>query len=314
VPHDADDQHQGAYDPRARRVSFFSPALGIARSFYIYIPPDLPPGARAPAVYLLRGHEREWINAHEDTSRAGRTVIDAYLHQRARGAIGPLILVFPGLSSDDNRVPSLLINMRAPHLAGASGGIGSGRFADFFFDELITYVDRHFPTIAQGRARGILGFSLGGAMAVRAAALHPELFAAAAAYDGTFLYATGRGRGVRRRDRVIANPMFDPAYGVPRDPAFIAANNPPNIFLRGDARALATVTWAIAYGPQEREPWQANYYRGEHLLACMHARGIPNALPHAALPDGEHSWRVADSFAERVLPIMEAALRRSYSP
>ncbi len=46
-----------AYDHRARHVSFFSAALGIYKSFYIYVPPDLPESQRAPAVYFLCGHE-----------------------------------------------------------------------------------------------------------------------------------------------------------------------------------------------------------------------------------------------------------------
>ncbi len=46
------------YDLRARYVTFFSAALGIFKSFYIYIPPDLGSSQRTPALYFLRGHER----------------------------------------------------------------------------------------------------------------------------------------------------------------------------------------------------------------------------------------------------------------
>jgi hypothetical protein len=142
------------YDPRARHVTFFSPALGISRSFFIYIPPDVDERCPAPAIYLLRGHEREWINPFEDRSRDGRNVIDVYEDLRAAGRVGPLALVFPGTSSDDNRIPGMLVNMRAPHLANGATGIGSGRFADFFFDDLIPYVDRHFPVIPERKGAG----------------------------------------------------------------------------------------------------------------------------------------------------------------
>jgi hypothetical protein len=297
-----------AYDLRARHVTIASRALGVPKSYYIYVPPALGPGERAPALFLLRGHEREWVNPGEDGSRGGRTVIDVYERLLASGRVGPLVLVFPGIASDDNRVPGLLVNMRAPELAGGAPGIGSGRFEDFFFDELLPHVDAHFPTT--GGRRGALGFSLGGMMAARAAVLRPDLFASAGAYDGTFVYATARGRSVRLRDRIVHNPLFDPAFGAPRDMAFVAASSPANLVLRGDRRALAGVTWVIGYGPEEQEPWQANFHRGEHFVACLARRGLPNALAEPAMPGGDHSWHTADRFAELTLPLHDAALRR----
>ena len=240
-------------------------------------------------------------------------MIDVYEDLRTAGRVGPLALVFPGTSSDDNRIPGILVNMRAPHLANGATGIGSGRFADFFFDDLIPYVDRHFPVIPEGRARGIVGFSLGGAMALSVAARRPDLFACAGAYDGTFLYACDRGRRVLRRDRVIANPMFDAAYGVPRDLTFIAQHNAANLILRGDAAALERVVWVVAYGPESHEPWQSNYYRGEHLLACLRARGLANALEDPVIPDGDHTWRTADRFIALTLPLYDRALRHESS-
>jgi hypothetical protein len=302
------------YDPRAQHVTFFSAALGIFKSFYIYVPPDLPPGARAPTAYFLRGHEREWVNPHEDDTRGGTNVIDVYERLCAAKQVGPLVLVFPGLASDDNRVPSVLVNMLAPNRANGSLGLGSGRFDDYFFDDLIPYVDTHFPTVAEVRRRAAIGFSLGGAMAVAAAAKRPDLFASAGAYDGTFLYAVDRGRRVRRNDSVIRNPMFDAAWDVPRDTRFIAHNSPANLILRGDANTLGRVTWLIGYGPERGEPWHANFYRGEHLVRCLNARGLANALPHERFPDGDHTWRTADAFVELALPILDRALRESLSP
>jgi dienelactone hydrolase len=251
-------------------------------------------------------HEREWINPHEDATRAGTNVIDVYERLRAAGQVGPLLLVFPGMSSDDNRVPGLLVNMLAPQRAQAAG-IGSGRFDDYFFDDLLPYVEALFPALA-GR-RGLAGFSLGGAMAIKAAAQRPDLFASASAYDGTFLYAADRGRRVRQTDSVTHNPIFDAAYDVPRNTRFIAANNPANLILRGDPAALGRVTWMIGYGPEHREPWHSNFYRGDHLVQCLAARGLPNALPHSSFPDGDHTWRTADAFMELALPLHDRALQ-----
>lgn len=298
-----------AYDPRSRHITFFSPALGIDKSFYIFVPPDLADGQRAPALYLLRGHEREWINMREDPSRGGKNVIDVYERLRAAGLVGPLILVFPGMTSDDNRVPGLLVNMVAPRLAGAAPGVGSGCFEDYFFRDLIGYVDANFPTIADRRQRGVAGFSLGGAMAIKAAAQRPDIFASAGAYDGTFLYAVEGGRKVRANDSVIRNPMFDPAYGVPRNMPFIASSSASNLIMRGDREALSRVTWMISYGPRQLEPWHSNFYRGEHLVRCLRARGLENALPHSAFPGGDHTWQTADQFMAHTLPLHDLVFR-----
>jgi Putative esterase len=296
------------YDRRCRHITFFSPALGINKSFYIFVPPDLTDGQSVPALYLLRGHEREWINTQEDSSRGGKNVIDVYERLRAVGHLGPLILVFPGMTSDDNRVPTLLVNMCAPQLTSASG-IGSGRFEDYFFQDLIPYVDAHFPTIADRRRRGVAGFSLGGAMAIKAVAQRPELFATASAYDGTFLYAIAGGQRVRANDPVLRNPMFDPAYDVPRNMPFIAGISASNLIMRGDATTLSRVTWLIGYGSEQLEPWHANFYRGEHLVRCLRARGIDNALPRAGFPGGNHTWRTADEFMAVTLPLHDLVFR-----
>jgi pimeloyl-ACP methyl ester carboxylesterase len=292
-------------DPRVRPVALHSALLGVTRTMYVYLPPDLAPGERVPAVFFLRGHEREWVNPHEDQGRGG-TVIDVYERLRAAGSVGPLLLVFPGLASHDNCVPTLLTNMRAPELAAGVPGIGSGRFEDHFFGEVLPLVDARFPS--DGR-RALVGFSLGGAMAAKAALRRPELFAAVAAYDGTFLYATDRGRRVRLRDRVLSNPMLDPVFGAPRDIAFVAANSPASMALRAPREALARVRWLVAYGPQALEPWQANYYRGEHFVACLRARGVPNNLAPGTFPGGPHTWRTADAFAECVLPLIDGMWR-----
>lgn len=295
-----------ALDPRARRVAFHSHVLGVERALYAYVPPGLAPGERVPAVFLLRGHEREWINPHEDTGRGG-TVIDVYERLRAKGRVRPLVLVFPGLTSSDNRLPTLLTNMRNPELTDGAPGIGTGRFEDHFFGEIVPLVAARFPVQISGRY-AVAGFSLGGAMAAKAALRRPDLFAAMAAYDGTFLYAADRGRRVRSRDRVLRNPMLDAVFGVPRDIAYAARNSPASMVLRTRREQLAAVTWFLAAGPEALEPWQANYYRGEHFVACLRARGIANSLAAGAFPGGPHTWRTADAFMAHVLPLLGEVL------
>jgi S-formylglutathione hydrolase FrmB len=306
---------QHPIDPRTRHVTIRSAALGINKSFYVSLPPSYGNASerdrRYPVLYLFRGHEREWVHRQQDKSRRNRTVIDVYRDLLDEGKVGPVILVFPGISSDDNRVPGLLVNFRQPELAARETGIGLGRFEDYFVRELVPYVDSHFRTIGNKGGRAVDGFSLGGFESIKIASQHPDMFCSAGAFDGTFLYAINNGRRVRARDRVLNNPMFDAAWGVPRNLDFVAENSPTNLIAMGDREPLARIQWLIRSGPQEAEPWQSNYYRCQHLLSFLKARDIPNGLPDV-FAGATHNWHWADRHMLDTLPLHWAAMARAF--
>jgi esterase/lipase superfamily enzyme len=293
-------------DARVRRVTIRSKTLGVNKSFYVALPPGYHRASNAqlryPTLYLFRGHEREWVHRFQDKSRHGRTVIDVYRQLLAEGKAGDMILVFPGISSNDNRIPGLLVNFREPELVRMVPGIGTGRFEDYFLQELVPYVDKRYRTIARREGRAVDGFSLGGFQSIKIAAQHPELFASAGAFDGTFLYATYKGKSVKATDRVLRNPMFTPAFGTERDLEFVAANSPANLLWRNDRDALADVQWLIRSGPQSAEPWQSNYFRSQHLVGILGARHIENGLD-PVMKRARHNWHWADEHMEETLPL-----------
>lgn len=290
-----------------RRISLRSGVLGVRKVLYVALPPayDAVDG-RYPVLYLLRGHEREWVNAHEDASRRG-TVVDVYRELLAAGAVGQMILVFPGLTSDDGSVHGMATNFRARELAPDVAGLGTGRFEDYIVRELVPLIDALFRTLPDRRHRGLDGFSLGGFMAVKLAAQYPALFATAGAYDGTFLYATPRGRRVKA-DRVFSASFLDPVFGVPRDQAFAAANNGANLIIKSRPGEVQGVRWLIQYGPKGLEPMGSNYYRGAYLRDLLTTKGIVHDLP-AVIPDGAHNWATADRHLRATLPLHWAILR-----
>lgn len=308
--------HDQIYDQRLHYLRFYSQALQTVKGCYLYLPPEAQqnPDMRFPSIYFLRGHEREWVNNAEDGSRGNRNLIDVYLELRARALIGPMILVFPGIASDDNRWPGLLSNWRAPALAQGASGVGTGRFESYFIDDLIPLIDRRFPTLAAGQQRAVAGFSLGGFMAFKIALQYPTLFASVSAYDGTFLYTSADGKTLDHNDSVIKNPIFAPAWGEPRDFDFIHANNPSSLLSQSDPNLLKTITWMIQYGPQSGEPWSSNYYRGAAMLNLMEQFGLKNALKESVLEHGEHSWHTADLHIAEALPIHYSATQCRKSP
>lgn len=293
-------------DARVRHIAIKSEALGVKKSFYVALPPGYGRfqnrELRYPTLYLFRGHEREWIHRWQDKSRHGRTVIDVYRELLDAKDVGPMILVFPGISSDDNRVPGLLVNFTAPELAKQAPGVGTGRFEDYFLNELIPCVDTMFRTVAERGGRAVDGFSLGGFQSVKIAAQHPDLFCSCGSFDGTFLYSTAKGKAVRANDRVLRNPMFAPAFGSPSNLDYVAANSPANLMWRTEQKALASVQWLIRSGPEKSEPWQSNYFRAQHVIEIMRARNLSNGVP-SVFPQASHSWHWADTHIEGTLPL-----------
>lgn len=295
-------------DPRAQPISLRSKSLGITKQLYVYTPPGYARSrTRLPVMYFFRGHEHEWINPTQDASRAGRTVIDVYEELLAADLIGPMILVFPGISSTDNSVPGLLTNFKHPDLT-SKAGIGSGRFEDYLIDDVIPYIDRRFRT--REGARATEGFSLGGFMAVKIAAQHPGAFVTVGTYDGLYFWDDpDDDTNIAGSDITFKNPMFDPAFGAAgqRDRRYAAANNPSNLIRTGDAATLGNITWMIEYGPEASEPGDSNFYRGDHLCKLLAAKGIHNH-GRGELKTGTHNWQCADEHVRYVLPLHWKAL------
>ena len=304
------DRCLAVYDPRTTRVRLETTALGVPKEFYVYTPPGYAasPTRRYPVIYLFRGHQKEWINKTEDSTRGGRNVIDVYEELLAAGTVGPMILVFPGISSDDNTVPGMLTNFKQPERTHAAG-VGNGRFKDYFLQDVIGYVDANYRTVGAKAGRGVDGFSLGGFMSVKIAAQHPELFASAGAFDGTHFYADPDGSdvdAVRDANTFTTNSMFDPAFGKPRDTAFAALNNGPNLVCNSTPAQMQSVRWFIQYGPASGEPLSSNYLRGDHLISKLREKGVTNQV--TAVLEGGHNWKTADEHMRQTFPLHWLAL------
>jgi S-formylglutathione hydrolase FrmB len=293
---------------RVERVTFFSQALGINKSVNVYLPPGYGvQGEYYPVVYLFRGHEREWVNRDEEASRRGRNIQDIADELYAKGLIGKMILVMPGLSSDDNTVPGLGVNFVQVAAAGGKSGIGSGRFEDFMLDDVIPYIDVHYRTLPSRTQRGVDGFSLGGYTAMMFITKHPELFCSAGAYDGTMMWVDlddPRAAGPLDDGTWLGSSLFDPAFGRPRDLAVMLSYNPCNLVrdaTPGRLALLSTCQFLIHSAGSERA---GNLQRSQHMVDVLRSRGLENAFADIRLAaNAEHNWWFADEHMRLVLPL-----------
>ena len=293
---------------RVERVMLFSGALGIHKNVNVYLPPGY--GAEEeyyPVVYLFRGHEREWLNREEDGSRKGRNIQDIAEQLYAEGRMGKMILVMPGLSSDDNTVPGLGVNFVQVAAAGGKSGLGSGRFEDFLVQEVIPYIDAHYRTIPSRTQRGVDGFSLGGYTAMMLITKHPELFCSAGAYDGTMMWLDlddPRREGSLDDNTWLGSSLFDPAFGKPRNIPVMLSYNACNLVRDASPhrmRLLSSCQFLIHSAGSEQA---GNLHRSQHVVDVLRSRGMENAFADIRLAAGaEHNWWFADEHMRLTLPL-----------
>ncbi|MBQ3635967.1 MAG: esterase family protein [Bacteroidales bacterium] len=128
-----------------------------SRVFSVYLPPsyDASPSRSYPVLYLLHGGGE----SHSVWQRHGRLAetLDSLI---SSSAATEMIVVCP----EANEVNMMYFN--APHW----------RFEDYFFSELIPYVESHFRALSGRRYRALAGFSMGGGAAVVYGTHRPALF------------------------------------------------------------------------------------------------------------------------------------------
>ncbi len=299
-------RHRTSLRGRLHARELDSEALEIPKAFYVYEPPGLATLRRVPLLYLFRGHEREWVNLHEDASRRQVTSIEALDRRIAEGTLPPMVAVLPGLNSIDNRVPSLGIDM-AGTLPPSVDGLGAGRFWHYLTHELLPLVERDYPE-ARGGRRLAAGFSLGG-FTVMLLALHlPGYFDHAGFYDGLFMWPDHHDprRKVKGEwtDPVWCRAaLFDAALGRPRDALAMRRWNPTDTLCHANPVLLdqlrATTFWiACAAGDGSR----GNRDRAHFLVDLLRRKGLDTGFDKIILdPDAAHTWHWTDTFLMRFL-------------
>ncbi len=139
-----------------------SEILNSERKFAIYLPPDYDSSSRSyPVLYLLHGagdDQTGWVQFGEVLRITDKAI-------RA-GKATPMIIVMPDANTGQR---------------GYYNDIdGNWNYEDFFFDELMPYVEGKYRIKKEKRYRAISGLSMGGGGSFMYALHRPELFSSAA--------------------------------------------------------------------------------------------------------------------------------------
>ncbi|HXT72169.1 MAG TPA: alpha/beta hydrolase-fold protein [Vicinamibacterales bacterium] len=167
-----------AWDPRkvphgaVTKRWYDSRSLGVARSVYIYTPPDYDRGnATYPVLYLLHGSggvESSWIN-----DGVANVILDNLI---ADGKAKPMIVVMPfGHPEASVRIGTV------PTFARRD----LGEFSRDLLDEVMPMVERLYRVKRDADARAIAGLSMGGNQARQIGLGRMDLFHYVATFSGS---------------------------------------------------------------------------------------------------------------------------------
>jgi enterochelin esterase-like enzyme len=142
-------------------LSLKSKILNMERKYAVYLPPDYETSQRSyPVLYLLHGggdDQTGWVQFGEVLNIADKAINE--------GKATPMIIIMPDANTGQRGY--------------SNNATGTWRYEDFFFQELMPFVEKTYRIKGEKRYRGIAGLSMGGDGTFTYALHRPELFSAA---------------------------------------------------------------------------------------------------------------------------------------
>lgn len=227
------------------------------RKYALYLPPDYETSQRSyPVLYLLHGagdDQTGWIQFGEVLHITDKAIRE--------GAATPMIIVMPDANTGQR---------------GYFNSInGDWRYEDFFFEELMPYVEQKYRIKGEKRYRAVAGLSMGGGGSFMYALHHPELFSSAcplSAYVGP-LSVEKMKNGLYKYDPGTPERVLENWY---------KQHNAVELIRELSAEDLQSVRWFIDCGDDDF------LYEGNSLA---HIALRKKEVPHEyRVRDGAHSW------------------------
>ena len=235
-----------------------SEILEMERKYAIYLPPDYESSQRSyPVLYLLHGagdDQTGWVQFGEVLHIADKAIEE--------GRATPMIIIMPDASTGKRGY------FNDPE--------NEWRYEDFFFEELMPYVEETYRIKGEKRYRAVAGLSMGGGGSFMYALHHPELFSSAcplSAYCGPLSLEELESRIKRYGWESISEEKIEAWYK--RHNAIELINNMPD-------EQKNAVRWFIDCGDDDF------LFEGNSLAhIAMRKKEIPHEY---RIRDGGHSW------------------------
>lgn len=255
-----------------------SEILGMERKFAIYLPPDYETSSRSyPVLYLLHGagdDQTGWVQFGEVLHIADQAIKD--------GTATSMIIVMPDANTGRR---------------GYFNAIdGNWNYENFFFDELMPYVENEYRIKKEKRYRAISGLSMGGGGTFMYALHRPDLFSSAcplSAYAGPLSIDQLKERFERRRLEIPPDDQLQNYFH--RHSAIELINSM-------DSEEIKSVKWFIDCGDDDF------LYEGNSLA---HIALMKKEIPHEyRVRDGAHNWTYWRTSLPTVLSFVSDTFRQ----
>jgi enterochelin esterase-like enzyme len=239
-------------------LSFPSKILNMERNYAVYLPPDYESSERSyPVLYLLHGggdDQSGWVQFGEVMHITDKAINN--------GTATPMIIVMPDANTGQR---------------GYTNDVaGAWRYEDFFFEELIPYVEKKYRIRSEKRYRAVAGLSMGGGGTFYYALHRPDLFSAACPLSASIgpLNREEMNNHMQRRGMKDATKQQIDAW-YEKYSVLDMINNMPDDKKRA-------VRWYIDCGDDDF------LYEGN---ALVHIAMRKNEIPHEfRIRDGGHNW------------------------
>ncbi len=238
-------------------LSLPSKVLNMERKYAIYLPADYETSTRSyPVLYLLHGggdDQTGWVQFGEVLRITDKAI--------AEGKATPMIIIMPDANTTRRGY--------------SNNATGTWLYEDFFFKELMPFVEKKYRIKSEKRFRAIAGLSMGGDGSFTYALHHPELFSSACPLSaGTGpLTMDAAKTNVRRADSTATDAQIEGFYK--RQSVLELVNNVPDTLKKA-------VRWYIDCGDDDF------LYEGNSLVhIAMRKKEIPHEF---RTRDGGHTW------------------------
>jgi len=234
-----------------------SKILKMERKYAVYLPPDYETSGRSyPVLYLLHGggdDQTGWVQFGEVLHIADKAILE--------GTSTAMVIIMPDANTTRRGYFNDLKN--------------EWRYEDFFFDELMPFVEKKYRIKGEKKYRAVAGLSMGGGGSFIYALHRPQLFSSACPLSAATgpLTLDDTKRNISRGNETFPDSVVTKYFNS--QSVLSQVNSMPDSVKK-------SVRWYIDIGDDDF------LYEGNSLVhIAMRKKEIPHEF---RIGDGSHSW------------------------